>query len=169
MKPKIVIIGYSGSGKSTLAQQLGKQHKCEVMHLDCVHWLPGWNERDKSEVIQIVSEFLDSHDSWIIDGNYSYACFERRLNEATQIIFLDFPIHICLYRVLKRYFSNRGKSRESMTEGCDEKIDWKFFWWIIHEGRKKSKKEWYKKIYEENRNKTIILKNPRMVQKFINI
>ncbi len=169
MKPKIVIIGYSGSGKSTLAQQLGNQHKCEVMHLDCIHWLPGWNERDKSEVIQIVSEFLDSHDSWIIDGNYSYACFERRLNEATQIIFLDFPVHICLYRVLKRYFSNRGKSRESMTEGCDEKIDWEFFWWIIHEGRKKSKKEWYKKIYEENRNKTIILKNPRMVQKFINI
>lgn len=169
MKPKIVIIGYSGSGKSTLAQQLGKQHKCEVMHLDCVHWLPGWNERDKSEVIQIVSKFLDSHDSWIIDGNYSYACFERRLNEATQIIFLDFPAHICLYRVLKRYFSNRGKSRESMTEGCDEKIDWEFFWWIIHEGRKKSKKEWYKKIYEENHNKTIILKNPRMVQKFINI
>ena len=139
MKPKIVIIGYSGSGKSTLAQQLGKHHKCEVMHLDCIHWLPGWNERDKSEVIQIVSEFL------------------------------DFPVHICLYRVLKRYFSNRGKSRESMTEGCDEKIDWEFFWWIIHEGRKKSKKEWYKKIYEENRNKTFILKNPRMVQKFINI
>lgn len=118
MNQKIAIIGYSGSGKSTLAQQLGKQYSCEVLHLDRVFWLPGWRERDSSESNEIVSDFLDTHDSWIIDGNYKFICFDRRMNEADRIIFLDFPMHICLYRALKRYFSNRGKSRESITEGC---------------------------------------------------
>lgn len=168
MKQKIVIIGYSGSGKSTLARQLGKQQECEVLHLDCIHWMPGWKERDKSEVKQIVTDFLDSHDSWVIDGNYSYACLDRRINEATRIVSLNFPVHICLYRVLKRYFSNRGKSRKSMTDGCEEKIDWEFFWWVVHKGRNKAKKEWYKNICKENSGKTVILKNPRMVRKFLN-
>jgi Adenylate kinase and related kinases len=43
---KIAIIGYSGSGKSTLAAKLGKFYHAEVLHLDSVHFLPGWVERN---------------------------------------------------------------------------------------------------------------------------
>ena len=66
MEQKIAIIGYSGSGKSTLAQILGKRYQCDVLHLDCVHWLPGWQERDVAEKNEIVSEFLDTHRRWIL-------------------------------------------------------------------------------------------------------
>lgn len=68
---RIAIIGYSGSGKSTLAAQLGQKLQVPVLHLDSVHWLPGWVERPREEEKQIVRAFLDEHDAWVIDGNYS--------------------------------------------------------------------------------------------------
>lgn len=46
---KTAVIGYSGCGKSTLARFLGEKHHTEVLHLDCVHWLPEWQERRHEE------------------------------------------------------------------------------------------------------------------------
>lgn len=76
------------------------------------------------------------------------------MEEATQIIFLDFPRHICLFRVVKRYFTYRGKSRESISNGCEEKIDREFLWWIIHEGRNKVHKERYHNVFQKSSSKT---------------
>ena len=41
---RIAIIGYSGAGKSTLARALGERYACPVLHLDALHFLPGWSE-----------------------------------------------------------------------------------------------------------------------------
>lgn len=60
---KIAILGTSGSGKSTLAKQLGEQCGAPVLHLDAVHFLPGWVERPPEEEKTILSRFLDEHDS----------------------------------------------------------------------------------------------------------
>lgn len=68
---KIAILGTSGSGKSTLAQTLGATYHAPVLHLDTVHFLPGWVERPLDEENAIVRRFLDTHESWIIDGNYT--------------------------------------------------------------------------------------------------
>ena len=46
---KIAILGTSGSGKSTLAQTLGAAYHAPVLHLDTVHFLPGWVERPLDE------------------------------------------------------------------------------------------------------------------------
>ena len=86
---KIAILGTSGSGKSTLAQTLGATYHAPVLHLDTVHFLPGWVERPLDEENAIVRRFLDTHESWIIDGNYTKTCYDRRLEEADQIIVLD--------------------------------------------------------------------------------
>ncbi|MCI8377070.1 MAG: AAA family ATPase [Lachnospiraceae bacterium] len=167
MEQKITILGYSGSGKSTLAQKLGKKYHCDVLHLDCVHWLSGWQERNTAEENEIVAEFLDTHRNWIIDGNYKSICFERRMEEASQIILLKFPIHICLYRVLKRYLTNRGQSRQSIAEGCNEKIDSEFLWWVMHAGRDKKHKKWYQNLLEKYPQKIEIFKNPKSVKNFL--
>ena len=42
---KIQIYGYSGSGKSTLAHDLGAKLELPVLHMDTVHFLPGWQVR----------------------------------------------------------------------------------------------------------------------------
>ena len=61
---KIAILGLSGSGKSTLAKQLGSFYHAPVLHLDAVHFLPGWVERVPGEEEQLVTSFLDTHSSW---------------------------------------------------------------------------------------------------------
>ena len=76
---KIAILGLSGSGKSTLAKQLGSFYHAPVLHLDAVHFLPGWVERVPGEEEQLVTSFLDTHNSWVMDGNYTKTCYARRL------------------------------------------------------------------------------------------
>jgi adenylate kinase family enzyme len=47
---KIAIIGHSGSGKSTLAAFLGEKYALPVLHVDTIHFLPGWVERERAHV-----------------------------------------------------------------------------------------------------------------------
>lgn len=160
---KIAIIGYSGSGKSTLAQRLGKKYNANVLHLDTVHWLPGWQERNVQEEKEIVEDFLDSNLSWVIDGNYGKVLYDRRMQEADKIIFMNFNRFACLYRAFKRYFRYKGKSRASMTEGCSEKIDLEFVLWILYKGRDKKHKQRYNSVLEKYPYKTVVIRNQRQL------
>ena len=118
---KIAILGLSGSGKSTLAKQLGSFYHAPVLHLDAVHFLPGWVERVPGEEEQLVTSFLDAHSSWVMDGNYTKTCYARRLEEADQIIVLAFNRFLCLWRVIQRWWANRGVVRDSSAPGCMER------------------------------------------------
>ncbi len=164
---KIAIIGYSGSGKSTLARRLGEYYNISVLHLDTLNFLPNWVERDREEGRAVVKEFMKNN-SWVIDGNYSDFYQIERLEQADKIIFLNFPRRICIYRVYSRYLKNRNKTRVDMAKGCIEKIDLEFTWWILHEGRTKKKREHYKNIEQEYKDKIVILKNPKDVKWFWN-
>ncbi|MGL5348529.1 MAG: DNA topology modulation protein [Peptostreptococcaceae bacterium] len=159
---KIAIIGYSGSGKSTLARKFGEHYDIPVLHLDTVQFLPNWIERDKDEGRIIVKEFMNNK-SWVIDGNYSKFYQKERLEQADRIILLNFSRRICIYRAIKRYFKNKHKTRVDMAEGCIEKIDLEFIWWILYEGRTKEKREHYKNIENQYKDKIIVLKNPKKV------
>lgn len=85
---KIAVNGYSGSGKSTLARRLGELYQIPVLHLDTVHWLPGWEEKAEEQERSEVRAFMDRNASWVIDGNYRKLEYERRLQEADRIIFM---------------------------------------------------------------------------------
>ena len=100
---KIAIVGYSGSGKSTLARELARKYQIDVLHLDTVQFLPDWKIRSDEEKKKITENFLDTHDSWVIDGNYSTLFYERRMEEAEIIILLLFHRFSCLYRAYRRY------------------------------------------------------------------
>ena len=54
---KIAILGTSGSGKSTLAKRLGERYGLPVLHMDTVHFLPGWVERPFAEEEAIVDVY----------------------------------------------------------------------------------------------------------------
>ncbi|MEG0239335.1 MAG: DNA topology modulation protein FlaR [Anaerorhabdus sp.] len=163
---KIAIIGYSGSGKSTLAKTLGQIFQAPVYHYDCIQFTQGWKERDRDEVKELVNESL-SHSSWVIDGNYSAFEFDRRMSEANLIVFMNFPRRIAFPRVIKRYYENKGKTRDSIAEGCIEKIDLEFIYWCLIKGRSRKYTTRYKNqrhIYED---KFIECKNDKDVAKLI--
>ena len=164
---KIAIIGYSGCGKSTLARSLAERFGADVLHLDSVHFLPGWRERELSDEQRIVERFLDSHDAWIIDGNYSGLFYDRRMAEADLIVMLLFNRFSCLRRVYKHYRTYKGRTRSDMGEGCSEKLDREFVSWVLWKGRNQSKRERYKNIQRMYPDKVTVLKSQKQLDAFM--
>ena len=164
---KTAIIGYSGSGKSTLADRIAAKQGVPVLHFDCVHWLPGWVERSPAETFAIVGWFMDENDSWVIDGNYSKHHYERRMEEADRIIFMNFGRWTCLFRALKRRIRYHNKTRSSMTVGCPEKLDRKFIKWIMHDSRTKRAKERYQSVVDRYCEKIVVPRNQRELDAYI--
>ena len=163
---KIAVIGYSGSGKSTLSRKLAERNGLPVLHLDSVHWLPGWQERSREDMRTIVAEYLDAHESWVIDGNYSKICFERRMEEADRIVLLQFSALNCLRRVWKRYRMHKGKSRPDMGEGCPERVDLDFLKWVWNYNKNKHKRN-YDLLNRAEGVRVMIFKNRRQLRKFL--
>lgn len=163
---KIAIIGYSGSGKSTLAKNLANYYEIPVLFLDTVNFLPNWVERSKQDGRLIVSDFMQN-DSWVIDGNYGDFFQRERLDQSDKIIFMNFPRRICIYRAFKRYLKYKNTTREDMANGCIEKIDLEFIWWILHEGRNKERRNNYKQIEKDFKDKIVVLKNPKEVDLYL--
>ena len=164
---KIAIIGYSGSGKSTLARTLAEKYHTAVLHFDTVQFLPGWEIRDEEDKKRITKEFLDTHNSWVIDGNYSKLFYERRMAEADLIILLLFNRWSCLRRAYSRYRKYRDTTRPDMAKGCTEKFDLSFMKWILFDGRRGRAKKRYKKVISQFGEKTVIIKNQKQLDVFI--
>ncbi len=163
---KVAVIGYSGAGKSTVARALGKRYQCPVLHMDRVHHAPGWQVRDRGEAHRIVQEFMEQP-SWIIDGNYTKFDYGRRMAEADKIVFLDLPRHICFYRAVKRFVHYRGRTREDMAEGCTEKMDLEFIWWLLWKGRGSQKRKWFEAGLGKYSEKMIILKSQKEIDRYL--
>ena len=133
---RISIIGSGGAGKSTFARSLGEVLKLPVIHLDAIHWKPGWVETPKDEWRMIVRDLI-ANDEWIIEGNYG-GTMEMRLAASDTVIYLDYPRHICIYRALKRCITYRNRTRPDMGPGCNEKMDLEFLGWIWNFPRRSS-------------------------------
>lgn len=116
-----MIIGGSGSGKSTAARMIGEKLGLPVYHMDReVYWLPGWVERDKGDQLLKIKR-LAAHDAWVIEGNSS-STFALREARAHLLIWLDIPLAVRVFRVIRRSLMQRGQSRPDMSDGCQERL-----------------------------------------------
>lgn len=163
---KIAIMGYCGAGKSTLARALGERYGVPVLHFDTVHWTRGWVERDQEQARGMVRAFME-HSAWVIDGNYTKFEYQRRLAEADEIILLVLPRLVCFVRAWQRFFRYRGKTRADMGEGCPEKMDPEFMWWILWEGRTRKKRAQFRQIREQYPEKTVVLRSQRDIDRYL--
>ncbi|MGM0777183.1 MAG: topology modulation protein [Bacillota bacterium] len=164
---RIMVIGISaGAGKSTFARKLGEKTGIEVHHLDVLYWKPGWVERELQEFSDVQREIVKEK-QWIIEGNYSNT-FEIRAASCDTVIYLEIPLYLCLYRVLKRWVTNLGKTRPDMAAGCTEKMDWKFIKFIVttYELRKKKMAERLDRFAAEGK-KVVVLKNKADMDSYI--
>lgn len=167
--PKIAVIGYSGSGKSTLAGFLSERFSLPVLYFDTVQFKPRWVVRDHEEKLDIVKTFLDENSDrgWVIDGNYRKLEYDRRMEEADLIVFMDFDRISCFMRAWKRSKRFKGKTRPSMTEGCDEKFDHEFRMWILKNGRKKEVRNRFAELVRKYSEKTVVIKNQIQLDRFM--
>jgi len=161
---RILIIGCGGAGKSTLARQLGEKLDLPVVHLDKLFWKPGWVESAKEEIDEKILAELEKP-QWIIDGNYNRT-MPQRIQYCDTIIYLDFSRLACLLGVLKRVLTTYGKVRPDMGEGCPERIDFEFLKWVWNFNKDKQER-YYRMLNDAEGVETIVLKNRRMVKRFL--
>ena len=123
-----MIIGQPGSGKSTMARRLGEVTGLPVVHIDMIHWKPGWVERERHEKSRLCHE-VHVREAWIFEGGHS-TTWPERLDRADTVIWLDVPLPVRLRRVVWRTLASYGQSRPDLPEGCPERFDAEFYRFI---------------------------------------
>ncbi len=126
---RLLVIGPCGAGKSTLAAELGQKLRLPVFHMDQLNWQPGWVESSKDEIREKLAAIVAT-DRWLIDGNYGGTLGER-LERADTVVYLDYPIRLCVARVLRRIWTYRGRTRPDMTERCPERFSLEFMIYLM--------------------------------------
>ena len=105
---KIIVIGCPGSGKSTFSKLLHKITKIPLYHLDMLFWNEDKTTVEKSVFLDRLLKIIENSE-WIIDGNYG-STMELRMQKCDTIIFLDYPLDVCLDGIKER----KGKPRSDM-------------------------------------------------------
>ena len=120
---KIIVVGPSGAGKSTFSRKLGPILNIPVIHLDNIFWKKDKTHISREEFDKKLGEVI-KEPYWIIDGDYSRS-YETRMQACDMVIFLNYPIDLCLRGVEERI----GKIREDIP-WVEDKIDPEFIEWI---------------------------------------
>jgi adenylate kinase family enzyme len=134
---RVMITGGPGSGKSTLARILGEHAGLPVHHMDQIHWKPGWVQREMRDRIQLC-HVVENSDAWIFEGGFS-TTYDHRAGRADTLIWLDLPVWLRFWRVLRRLLRDYGTTRPDMTENCPEvfhRETFAFWRWILSSHRR---------------------------------
>lgn len=114
---RIAVIGTTGAGKSTLAEKLSKRLDIPYVELDALYWEAGWREADPYAFWDRVENAIEG-EAWVIAGNYrsvQHMIWEK----ADAVIWLDYPMRILFWRLLKRTL-RRAVTQEELWNGNRE-------------------------------------------------
>jgi adenylate kinase family enzyme len=117
---RVMIVGQPGSGKSVLAREMRKRTGLPVVHIDTIHWRPGWIERSIDEKTRLCLE-VEARDQWIFEGGHS-TTWENRIGRADLLVWIDRSSALRFWRVLVRTLSHRGRARPDLPEDCPEQL-----------------------------------------------
>ena len=157
---RIIVIGCPGSGKSTVSWALHNKTGIPLYHLDMMYWNADKTTVEKSVFLERLSAVLKK-DEWIIDGNYG-STMELRMAACDTVIFLDYPLDVCLDGIKER----RGKPRSDMP-WIETEEDAEFIEFIksYNEQQKPKVLELFEKYSDKN---IVILESREQADAFLN-
>ncbi len=113
---KIAVFGKPGSGKSTLSKHLASATGIQLHQLDSIVYKKNGDLVDRKTYDKEHGRIL-STDSWIIDGFGPVASFNKRLDMADTLIYIDLPYAVSYWLVTKRLLKGLFVQPEGWPEG----------------------------------------------------
>ena len=163
---RIMVMGGAGSGKSTTARLLADRLDLPVVHIDHMYWAPGWVARPRDETDRL-ARAAAAAEHWVFDGNHLRSA-DHRAARADLIAFLDLPLPVRLWRVVRRVLRHRGETRPDMAEGCVEQWpDATFLRFILGYGRDGRPRTLAFLDRWRDRVAVVYLRRPRAVRDFL--
>jgi adenylate kinase family enzyme len=162
---RILVIGSGGSGKTTLSKEIAVRTGLPVIHLDRLFWRPGWIPTPDAEWDAVIED-LARRDVWIMDGNYGRT-LPLRLATADTVLFLDAHPLTSLWRILKRRWKNRGRTRDDVAPGCPEQMNWEFVHWVLTFRTRRRPGILRQLAAARPGQRVVILRNARDVREFL--
>jgi len=114
---KVAVFGKPGSGKSTLSKNLSAATGIELHALDSIVFKANGDRVDRALYDEQHEKILCS-DSWIIDGFGPVDSFEKRLEVADTLIYIDLPYSVSYWWSTKRLLKGMFIKPEGWPEGC---------------------------------------------------
>lgn len=162
---KVLVLGCCGAGKSTFSKRLHSILKLPLIHLDCYYHKPNWVEPQKEEWEKVLKQILRK-ESFIMDGTYLES-LDERIKKSDTIIYLDYSLIKCFFRVIKRVMTDFGKRRSDVALACKEEFDLEFLWWVLTFNNK-FRKEIIQKLNSVKNNKNVsIFKTDKQADNFL--
>ncbi len=114
---KIAVFGKPGSGKSILSKRLASATGIQLYALDSIEFKQN-GERVERTIYNREHEKILSSDSWIMDGFGPVDAFDKRLEAADTLIYIDLPYYVSYYLVTKRFLKGLFVKPEGWPDGC---------------------------------------------------
>jgi len=97
---RILVLGRTGSGKTTLARELAASRGVPHVELDALYFSADFSTVPRSVLRERTIEAI-AGDRWVTDGNKS-AVRDLVWPRADTVIWLDYPLVVCLLRLGRR-------------------------------------------------------------------
>ena len=159
---RIIVIGCPGSGKSTFSKKLHQRTGIPLIHLDMMYWNADRTTVEKSVFRERLSTAIQKN-KWIIDGNYG-STIELRLQACDTVVFLDYPLDVCLDGIMER----RGKARTDIPWIESEDEEDAEFIEFVKSFRHQSRPKIIELLYKYSHKDINIFKNRDEADKFLN-
>ncbi len=113
---KIAVFGKPGSGKSTLSKRLASATKIKLHTLDSIEFKKNGSRVDRMKYDEEHEKILSSN-NWIIDGFGPIESFNKRLDVADTLIYIELPYIVSYWLVTKRFFKGLFIKPEGWPDG----------------------------------------------------
>ena len=113
---KVAVFGKPGSGKSILSKKLASALGIELHALDLIVYKKNGDQVERKTYDQAHENIL-SADSWIIDGFGPLESFNKRLDVADTLIYIDLPYVVSYWLVTKRFLKGLIVKPEGWPDG----------------------------------------------------